>query len=101
MRAIYKFHIACGRMGDLEGVFSADTDDIKKLTDSGEEVYFGEVLGKHSEISKVIKPEHLVLITTDVEFIKLFDQYDLANGFNPFDYMEFDGDDGMDEEDGN
>lgn len=98
MIAIYKFHIDCGRMGDLDGVFSADSEDVQKLIDSGKEVYFGEVLGKHSEVIKVIKAEHLEQITTDAKFIELFDTYGLSNGFNPFDYLE-DSEEDEEEED--
>jgi hypothetical protein len=87
MDAIYKMNIDCGRMGNLEGVFVADTDDIKKLIKSGEEVYFGEVLGKHSEIFCAITKKHLTLVTTDEKFIELFEKYNLSTGFNPFDFI--------------
>jgi hypothetical protein len=96
MRTIYKFHVDCGRMGDLDGVFSADSEDVEKLLNR--EVFFGEVLGKHSDISEVIDEENLTAITTNAEFIELFDKYELSNGFNPFDYIEYDNDD-IDEED--
>lgn len=87
-KAIYKLDWDFGRMGSLEGVFVADTDDVKKLIDSGTEIYFGEVLGKHSEIMGVIEDKHLVKVTDDEKFIELFETYELENGYNPFEYIQ-------------
>jgi len=46
MKAIYEFYWDLGRMGEVSGMFIADKDDIKKII--GTEIYFGEILGKHS-----------------------------------------------------
>jgi hypothetical protein len=89
MLAIYKFHVDCGRMGDLEGVFVAEQDAVKNII--GTEVYFGEVLGKHSEIVKVMTSQHFTEVTTDPRVTEVFVQHDLGSGFNPFDYI-YDGD---------
>lgn len=51
MKALFKMDFDCGRMGNLEGVFIADTEDVEYLVNNKISVYFGEVLGKHSEIS--------------------------------------------------
>lgn len=99
-KAIYKLDWDFGRMGSLEGVFVADSDDIKNLLKDKPEIYFGEVLGKHSEIIGVVKKEHLTKITDDEKFIELFEKYGLENGYNPFDYLnESDDDDDSDEDD--
>jgi len=87
--AIYNFEIDCGRMGSLEGVFTAKKTDVEWLLNSGLEVYFGEVLGKYSEIYSVIKPEHLEMVTDDPKYVN--SQRD--SGFNPFDYTVLDGED--------
>lgn len=87
MNAIYKMNIDCGRMGNLEGVFVADTVDMKKLIKDGGTVYFGEVLGKHSDIAVEMEKNFFTEVTTNQEFIDLFEKYDLATGFNPFDYI--------------
>jgi hypothetical protein len=50
MKAIYRMDIDCGRNGNLTGVFIADKDHVKILLEKKIEIYFGEVLGKHSEI---------------------------------------------------
>lgn len=60
---LYKFNVDCGRMGELEGAFEADESQIENLI--GQDVYFGEVLGKHSEIRCEIKPEYITLIDAD------------------------------------
>ena len=51
MKALFKMDFDCGRMGNLEGVFITDTEDVEYLVNNKISVYFGEVLGKHSEIS--------------------------------------------------
>ncbi len=96
-RAIYKLEWDFGRMGDLSGVFVANKADVKRLITNKTEIYFGEVLGKHSEVYGCIEKKHLKLVTDNEEFIELFIKYDLSNGYNPFDYLD---EDGMDEEDG-
>lgn len=88
MKALYKLHIDCGRMGDLDGVFITDTEKMKELVSSGKHVYFGEVLGKHSDIYCPIKEEDYTFITTNDKVIEIVEQYGLENGFNPFDYLE-------------
>ena len=54
---LYKFDYYCGRMGDLEGLFFAKEKSIESLI--GQYIHFGEVLGKHSDISVTIEEKHL------------------------------------------
>lgn len=49
MRKLWKFHWDCGRMGDVEGLFVWPEEEAEASI--GSEVYLGEVLGKHSDIS--------------------------------------------------
>lgn len=86
MKAIYKFEADYGRHGSLSGVFSCEKEEIKRLI--GKEIYFGEVLGKHSEVIITLEKKHLTQVTTDENFIELFDKYGLDNGFNPLNYYE-------------
>ena len=97
-KKIYKLEWDFGRMGSLEGVFVADSDDIKKLLENETEIYFGEVLGKHSEVFGVIKSKHLTEVTDDEKFIDLFEKYGLESGYNPFDYLNESEDDYEDED---
>lgn len=87
MKAVYKLHYDCGRMGELTGLFIAEKEDVDKLIESGEEVYFGDVLGKHSEVFGPIEECDLTLISTEENVIKLIEENGLENGFNPFDYI--------------
>jgi hypothetical protein len=87
MKAIYRFHFDCGRMGDLKGIFVAEEEKIRNLIESGKEVYFGEVLGKHSEIFGPIEPQDISLITNDLQAIEVFEHFNLATGYNPFNYI--------------
>lgn len=89
MKAVYKLHFDCGRMGQLDGLFIAEKEKVKELIDSGREVYFGEVLGKHSEIMGPIEePDDITLVSEDEEVIRVIEENNLENGFNPFDYLE-------------
>jgi len=88
-KALYKFHWDCGRMGGISGLFVADTVEIDRAL--GEEVYFGQVLGKHSEIFGTLDPEDIQVATDDQEFIaKLVEIFGspLISGLNPLHYME-------------
>ena len=96
-KAIYKLSIDCGRSGDLEGVFIATKQQVTKLISSKIEVYFGEVLGKHSEVYGAIEKKEIKLLTDDPTAVEIVEKYKLTNGFNPFDYrsvnFELDGTD--------
>jgi hypothetical protein len=76
-------------MGDLSGLFIADSAEIEKLI--GKEIYFGEVLGKHSEVSGTLDKDDLTVQTDDQEFIKKFEKLigtGTISGFNPLDYYD-------------
>lgn len=86
MKKIYKFEADFGRMGDLEGVFVSTDEKLQELY--GKQIYFGEVLGKHSEVILTLGIQHITEVTDDEKFIELFEQYNLENGYNPFDYYD-------------
>lgn len=98
MEGLYKLHIDCGRQGKLPGLFIAEVEDVELLINSGVHVYFGEVLGKHSEIYGSLREKDCSLITTDVNYINLVKELDLENGYNPFDYVDEDWKDLIKEE---
>lgn len=85
---LYTFEFNCGRMGDLEGLFIAKDNTVKDLI--GTEVYFGEVLGKHSEIFGEIESTMLVEKSDDVDLIKKLKNIfgNTISGYNPLDYLE-------------
>lgn len=88
MTHAYKFFWDCGRNGNLHGVFIASEEEIKNAI--GKEVYFGEVLGKHSEIHGTLDEGDLKILTSDPSEISLIKRLGLTSGFNPLNYMEED-----------
>ena len=71
-------------MGELDGLFIADDADVKKTI--GKTIYFGEVLGKHSEVIVDLEEKELTVKTDDQDFIKklveILGSHHLS-GFNP------------------
>jgi hypothetical protein len=86
MLKLYKFQANYGRYGTLEGVFVEDEERVARAI--GKNVYFGEVLGKHSEVDLDLQEYHFKVMTEDQTFIHQFEKLALATGYNPFDYME-------------
>lgn len=89
MKTLYRFTWDCRRMGILSGLFIADSDEISKVI--GKKIYFGEVLGKHSEIYGVLEEQDLEIVTTDPLFLDQCEQYigkGTLSGYNPLDYYD-------------
>jgi len=86
MKALFKMNFDCGRNGNLEGVFIADTEDVKYLVENNISVYFGEVLGKHSDVSGCVDESEISLITSDGNILDIVMEHGLESGYNPFDY---------------
>ena len=61
---------------------------MSALITSGKEVYFGEVLGKHSEISGPIEASDVEMLSDSSDHVALFEELKAEVGFNPFDYIE-------------
>lgn len=68
MKALYRWHVDYGRMGDLEGLFVAEDYDLQAAL--GKTVYLGEVLGKHSEVTFTLEPRLVTRVTDDPDFIQ-------------------------------
>ncbi|WP_422383233.1 hypothetical protein [Roseibium album] len=89
MKKLYQFHWNCGRMGDLDGIFIAEDSEINALI--GKEIYFGEVLGKHSEIHGTLEENEVIVKSEDPDFIEKFISImgdGTISGFNPLDYYD-------------
>ena len=84
---LWKFEWDCGRQGDLEGLFVATENEVKGLM--GKKIYFGEVLGKHSEISGTMEESDVEKVEIDSETIDKVTKIlgETWSGFNPFDYL--------------
>ena len=84
-KGIYKFYRDCDRFGSLEGIFIEDSDRIEASI--GKEMYFYEVLGKHSEITLDLEEVDIVLVTEDENIISLFEENQMQMGINPIEYL--------------
>lgn len=84
--AVYKLHFDCGRQGELEGLFIAEKAHVKILIDSEMEVYFGEVLGKHSEVCGKVEKREIKMISDNEDVINVIRTHGLESGYNPFEY---------------
>lgn len=85
-KGVYRLNIDCGRSGNLEGVFVAKKEHVKILIESGIQVYFGEVLGKHSEVFGAIEEKEITLLSDLEEVVRIVEEYELSTGYNPFGY---------------
>lgn len=90
MEALYKLHVDYGRSGCLSGLFIAEKENMDKLVEDKTIIYFGDVLGKHSDIHGELTNEDFTMVTDDVNVIKLVRDYKLENGPNPFHYVDLD-----------
>lgn len=88
MKTLYKLNFDCGRDGNLYGLFIEDSEKVQELIQSGKEVYFGEVLGKHSNVYGSVGASDVTRITDDPVVIKMVEDYKLCVGYNPFNYLE-------------
>lgn len=84
-RGVYRMRFDAGRMGSVKGLFTATAEEIAAAI--GKEVYFGEVLGKHSEIYGTLDEGEVTLVTDDEAFVAKFDEYQCASGYNPLEYL--------------
>jgi len=83
MNNLYEFNFDCGRSGSLVGRFLATPEEVSAII--GKDVYFGEVLGKNSEISGEIDKDEITMITDNQDFIKMSSDLGitLESGINP------------------
>ena len=97
MEKLYKFYWDYGRMGDVEGVFAADEKEVAAAI--GKRIYFGEILGKHSEVFGPLNTDDLDVLTDDQEFIAKAKKYGLVpTGYNPLSYLPEEEDEGEPED---
>lgn len=87
-RGVYRLTWDAGRMGTVKGIFTATDEEVTSAI--GREVYFGEVLGKHSEIYGTLEAQEVTLVTDDADFVAAFDRFKCATGYNPLKYFRED-----------
>ena len=87
MLKLYSFHWDCGRSGDLDGLFVAEEDQVESAI--GKRLYFGEVLGKHSDVEGILEASDLEEVSSEQDKITwLVDLLGTSiSGFNPLEYL--------------
>ncbi len=87
---LYKFNFDCGRMGNLDGIFVADDKKIKQLIKQNPSIYFGEVLGKYSEIFGDFSEMNVEKIKMDSRTVKKVSSIlgKSWGGYNLMDYVK-------------
>lgn len=86
---MYKFNWTIPRMGKLEGLFIAEEEELKAIM--GSDIYFGGVLGKHSNIYGPLEEDDIVEVTDNQNYINVarsLSKSDTLCGYNPLDYYE-------------
>lgn len=85
---IYRMDIDFGRQGRLEGVFYASKKAVEQLINEKRNIYFGEVLGKHSEVCGSLESTDITLVSDNPKVIEIFNKYNFSSGHNPFWYID-------------
>lgn len=80
-KGIYRFLWDCGRMGEVKSIFVADSKDVEDAI--GKNIYFGEILGKHSDVNGILEAGEIKLVTEDEHTVKMFEDFNLECGYNP------------------
>jgi hypothetical protein len=75
-------------MGDLEGLFIASEEDVNTLI--GKQLYFGEVLGKHSEVYGSLDKDDVDKVPVDPDVVAVLKGHlgRTLSGFNPLEYEQ-------------
>jgi hypothetical protein len=91
MNQLYSFHWYCGRNSHVYGLFIATPEQVASII--GKEIYFGEILGKHSEIFGTIEANEIENLNAPEEVIDwlFLNIGNTVSGYNPFDYYEKEG----------
>lgn len=91
-RRVYKLDQDCGRGGVVEAVFTAHPEDVRLLR--GKEIYFGEILGKHSEVYFVITEDNLREVSAPdvvVRWLEIEIGWAIRDPWTPFDSWTISG----------
>lgn len=87
-KALWQFHWDVRRMGHVRGQFVATDEEMRKHI--GRDIYFGEILGKHSEVFGTLEEKDLKRLTDDPAFIAKYEELGCASGYNPLHYLRED-----------
>lgn len=78
---MWNFYADFGRMGSLSGIFTATEAEVQ--ASYGKMAYFGEVLGKHSNIRLTLTEDNFVEVGVPETFVRQYVKTIRGSGFNP------------------
>lgn len=83
MRKLWRFDWNRGRQGSLEGIFVATQEEVDRAV--GQDLYFGEVLGKHSEVYGRLESEEVAPLDVPPEDLPVLLRHAdlITSGFDP------------------
>lgn len=86
---LWSFYWDCGRSGDLDGLFVATEEEINNAI--GNRVWFGEALGKHSEVYGDLEEGDIKKINISPEAVEEVSKHlgTTWSGWNPLNYVEY------------
>ncbi len=89
MKYLWRFEWDCGRDGDIKGLFVATEKEIEDAIDK--DVYFGEVLGKHSEVYGFLGEDDVTKIDIDANTVEKVANVlgETWSGYNPLKYIQY------------
>ena len=80
---LWSFYWDCGRQGEVEGLFKATKEEVENAI--GKDFYFGEILGKHSEVYGTIEEGEIELVSDNpIEVMSATE-----SGYNPLEYLRY------------
>lgn len=84
---LWKFYWDCGRSGSISGLFVATEEEVKSAI--GKKAYFGEVLGKHSEVYGELEEGDIKKLDVSPQAVEEVSKHLGSNwsGFNPLNYI--------------
>jgi len=83
MKALYKIDLHL-HYASATGLFIEDKEKVEWLLRTKPEIYFGEIAGKHSDVSGVLDKDDIQMITDDPDELAVVSRLDLEHGINPF-----------------
>lgn len=83
MEVLYKFN-ECYRDGSLNGLLIIEEDVLDQAISEERIVSFGEVLGKHSDVSYQFSKGSFEEVSRDPEFLEKIREHSMEFGYDPF-----------------
>lgn len=86
---LYQFNWYFRRGGHVEGLIVATEDEIDSL--EGQYVYFGEIMGKHSEVYGNLKENDFTKLNVSTDAVAEVSKYlgSCWSGYDPRDYIQY------------